>query len=91
MSGRRSARRLFRPGNRRHRPAEERRRRHRRSDTPPTGQYFTRGAGGFGYDPVFVPDGGDGRTFAEMTAAEKATVSHRGRAFRALAAGLAAR
>jgi XTP/dITP diphosphohydrolase len=46
----------------------------------------SRGAGGFGYDPVFVPDGGDGRTFAEMTAAEKAAVSHRGRAFRALAA-----
>jgi XTP/dITP diphosphohydrolase len=50
-----------------------------------------RGAAGFGYDPVFVPDGGDGRTFAEMTAAEKAAVSHRGRAFRALAAMLAAR
>ena len=50
-----------------------------------------RGRAGFGYDPVFVPDGGDGRTFAEMTAAEKATLSHRGRAFRALAARLAAR
>ncbi|HEX2274401.1 MAG TPA: RdgB/HAM1 family non-canonical purine NTP pyrophosphatase [Acidimicrobiales bacterium] len=49
-----------------------------------------RGTGGFGYDPVFVPDGGDGRTFAEMTAAEKAAVSHRGRAFRALAAALTA-
>jgi XTP/dITP diphosphohydrolase len=49
-----------------------------------------RGTAGFGYDPVFVPDGGDGRTFAEMTAAEKAAVSHRGRAFRALAARLAA-
>ena len=48
-----------------------------------------RGTGGFGYDPVFVPDGGDGRTFAEMTAAEKAAVSHRGRAFCALAALLA--
>ncbi len=47
-----------------------------------------RGAGGFGYDPVFVPDSGDGRTFAEMTAVEKAAVSHRGRAFRALAAAL---
>ena len=47
------------------------------------------GAGGFGYDPVFVPDGGDGRTFAEMSADEKHALSHRGRAFRALAALLA--
>jgi XTP/dITP diphosphohydrolase len=47
-----------------------------------------RGAAGFGYDPLFVPDDGDGRTFAEMTAAEKHAVSHRGRAFRALAAAL---
>lgn len=43
------------------------------------------GRGGFGYDPVFVPDEGDGRTFAEMSAAEKHEISHRGRAFRALA------
>ncbi len=43
-----------------------------------------RGAGGFGYDPVFVPDDGDGRTFAEMTMEEKAAVSHRARAFAAL-------
>ena len=48
-----------------------------------------RGEGGFGYDPVFVPDGGAGRTFAEMTPAEKHAVSHRGRAFRALAVALA--
>ena len=47
-----------------------------------------RGTGGFGYDPVFVPDGGDGRTFAEMAADEKHARSHRGRAFRALAVGL---
>jgi XTP/dITP diphosphohydrolase len=47
-----------------------------------------RGDEGFGYDPVFVPDGGDGRTFAEMTLAEKQAVSHRGRAFRALAGAL---
>jgi XTP/dITP diphosphohydrolase len=47
-----------------------------------------RGGEGFGYDPLFVPDGGDGRTFAEMTQAEKAAVSHRGRALRALAARL---
>jgi XTP/dITP diphosphohydrolase len=42
------------------------------------------GAGGFGYDPVFIPGSGS-RTFAEMTADEKNAVSHRGRAFRALA------
>lgn len=48
-----------------------------------------RGEGGFGYDPVFAPVGGGGRTFAEMTAAEKHAISHRGRAFRALAAALA--
>lgn len=47
-----------------------------------------RGEGGFGYDPVFVPLEGDGRTFAEM-GEEKHTVSHRGRAFRALARELA--
>jgi XTP/dITP diphosphohydrolase len=49
-----------------------------------------RGEGGFGYDPVFVPDRGDGRTFAEMATEEKAGVSHRGRALRALAAQLRA-
>ena len=43
------------------------------------------GEHGFGYDPVFVPTEGDGRTFAEMTGAEKHAVSHRGRAFAALA------
>lgn len=48
------------------------------------------GEDGFGYDPVFVPAGGDGRTFAQMTRAEKAAVSHRGRALRALAARLRA-
>ena len=44
-----------------------------------------RGANGFGYDPVFVPDGGDGRTFAEMTGAEKHAISHRGQALREMA------
>ena len=48
------------------------------------------GDGGFGYDPVFVPLEGDGRTFAQMTAAEKHAVSHRGRAFAALADALTA-
>jgi XTP/dITP diphosphohydrolase len=47
------------------------------------------GEGGFGYDPVFVPVEGDGRSFAEMAPAEKHAVSHRGRAFRNLAAALA--
>jgi XTP/dITP diphosphohydrolase len=48
-----------------------------------------RGSRGFGYDPVFVPTEGDGRTFAEMSPAEKHALSHRGRAFRALAEALA--
>lgn len=38
-----------------------------------------RGSGGFGYDPIFVPDGYD-RTFAEMSNEEKNTMSHRARA-----------
>lgn len=42
------------------------------------------GAEGFGYDPLFVPDGFE-RTFAEMSAEEKNAVSHRGRAVRKLA------
>ncbi len=42
------------------------------------------GAEGFGYDPLFVPDGFD-CTFAEMSAEEKNAVSHRGRAVRKLA------
>jgi XTP/dITP diphosphohydrolase len=50
-----------------------------------------RGDNGFGYDPVFVPDDADGRSFAEMDDAEKNAISHRGRAFRALAARLADR
>ena len=44
-----------------------------------------RGEGGFGYDPVFIPAAGDGRSFAEMTKDEKNAISHRGLAFRALA------
>jgi XTP/dITP diphosphohydrolase len=43
-----------------------------------------RGSGGFGYDPIFVPDGFD-LTTAEMTPEAKDAISHRGRAFRALA------
>jgi len=44
-----------------------------------------RGLHGFGYDPIFIPEEGDGRTFAEMSAEEKAKLSHRARAFRKLA------
>ncbi len=43
-----------------------------------------RGSGGFGYDPIFLPDGFE-QTTAEMTADAKDAISHRGRAFRALA------
>lgn len=49
-----------------------------------------RGGNGFGYDPVFVPVEGDGRTFAEMSSVEKHELSHRGRALRALLPRLAA-
>ncbi|MGF1596363.1 MAG: RdgB/HAM1 family non-canonical purine NTP pyrophosphatase [Acidimicrobiales bacterium] len=48
-----------------------------------------RGSRGFGYDPVFAPLEGDGRTFAEMSAEEKHGLSHRGRAIAALLAALA--
>jgi XTP/dITP diphosphohydrolase len=48
-----------------------------------------RGTHGFGYDPIFVPNEGDGRTFAELVPLEKHALSHRGRAFRSLAAELA--
>jgi len=50
-----------------------------------------RGSGGFGYDPVFVPAGADGRTMAQLDAAEKDAISHRGVALRAFAAWLAGR
>jgi XTP/dITP diphosphohydrolase len=43
-----------------------------------------RGSGGFGFDPIFKPDGFD-KTFAEMTTEEKNEISHRGRALRAFA------
>jgi XTP/dITP diphosphohydrolase len=44
----------------------------------------SRGLEGFGYDPIFVPIEGDGRTFAEMSTAEKLLISHRGRAVQKL-------
>ncbi|HEX6326845.1 MAG TPA: RdgB/HAM1 family non-canonical purine NTP pyrophosphatase [Jiangellaceae bacterium] len=48
-----------------------------------------RGTGGFGYDPIFVPDG-ESRTTAQLPPAEKDAISHRGRAFTALASHLRA-
>jgi XTP/dITP diphosphohydrolase len=51
-----------------------------------------RGDGGFGYDPIFVPDDrDDGRTMAELSQAEKDAISHRGRAARMLQAALEGR
>jgi len=50
-----------------------------------------RGRRGFGWDSVFVPDGGGGRTYAEMTPEEKNAISHRRRALEALAAALRVR
>jgi len=47
-----------------------------------------RGSNGFGYDPIFVPSG-ESRTTAEMSPEEKDAISHRGKAFRALAPLLA--
>jgi XTP/dITP diphosphohydrolase len=43
---------------------------------------------GFGYDPVFVPDDGDGRSFAQMSDVEKNQISHRSRALNGLLAAL---
>lgn len=43
------------------------------------------GNGGFGYDPIFIPDGFGGRTMAEISEDEKNAISHRGRALRAMA------
>jgi XTP/dITP diphosphohydrolase len=56
-----------------------------------TGQVIRgrRGEGGFGYDPIFVPDG-ETRTSAELSPDEKDAISHRGKAFRALAELIAA-
>jgi XTP/dITP diphosphohydrolase len=47
------------------------------------------GAGGFGYDPLFQPDG-ESRSAGELSPEEKNAISHRGRAFRALAPAIAA-
>ena len=47
-----------------------------------------RGNGGFGYDALFVPEEGDGRTFAQMTLEEKKAMSHRTRALKAWIAAI---
>lgn len=47
-----------------------------------------RGSGGFGFDPIFISEENDGKTFSELRPSEKSAVSHRGRAFRALGAWL---
>ena len=49
-----------------------------------------RGEGGFGYDPVFLPDGFE-KTFSELTAEEKNAISHRGNALRLFAKEFAKR
>jgi XTP/dITP diphosphohydrolase len=43
-----------------------------------------RGTGGFGYDPLFVPEAQDGRSMGELAPDEKDALSHRGEAFRRL-------
>lgn len=47
------------------------------------------GEHGFGYDPIFIPRSGDGRSFAQMSREEKSSYSHRGQAFTTLATELA--
>lgn len=60
-----------------------------RGEWPGTVARAPRGDGGFGYDPVFVPDG-DNRTAAELSPSEKDAVSHRGRALHLLLPALEA-
>jgi XTP/dITP diphosphohydrolase len=61
----------------------------RRGECPGTILESPRGDAGFGYDPVFLPDGCR-EAMAELEAAEKDRISHRGRAFEALRANLLA-
>ena len=42
------------------------------------------GTGGFGYDPIFMPNEVDGRTCAQMSAEDKSAISHRGQALKGL-------
>ncbi len=57
-------------------------------ECPGTLTYEPQGMGGFGYDPIFIPKGGD-RTFADMTTQEKTRLSHRGKSLDMLARRLA--
>ncbi len=57
-----------------------------RGECPGTIAYQPNGTGGFGYDPIFLVEGG--KSFAELSASEKDAISHRGRALRELAKGL---
>ncbi len=50
--------------------------------------FAARGDGGFGYDPLFLPNATPGRTMAELSPVQKDAISHRGQALRALIAGL---
>lgn len=50
--------------------------------------YSRSGNGGFGYDPVFIPDEYPGKTLADITEEEKNAISHRGKALRAMASFL---
>jgi len=61
-----------------------------RGEWPGTIAREPRGDGGFGYDPVFIPDGPDmgGRTAAQLTPTEKDALSHRGRALALLVPAL---
>ena len=49
------------------------------------------GCGGFGYDPIFIPDGFGGKTLSEISESEKNSISHRGKALREMASFLSAR
>ncbi len=60
---------------------------HFRGESPGRIVTSRRGTGGFGYDPIFL-DEASNRTYAQLTADEKNRLSHRGRAFRALASFL---
>lgn len=53
--------------------------------------YSKSGSGGFGYDPVFIPDEYPGKTLADISEEEKNAISHRGKALRAMAAFLSTR
>ncbi|MHA7649544.1 RdgB/HAM1 family non-canonical purine NTP pyrophosphatase [Mycobacterium sp. ML4] len=61
-----------------------------RGEWPGTIAHESRGDGGFGYDPVFLPADADGRTAAQLSPAEKDAVSHRGRALALLLPALRA-